>query len=105
MRDQSTFSIPIRILVPSDVPTVDNSPIPVRSVPATGGKVCGTCGGAGSRREEIQRFDACGACGGSGQRRMGKTTVNCGSCGGKGGKTRTQHVQQTCRSCGGSGYR
>lgn len=68
-------------------------------------RVCGTCGGAGSNREEVRRFETCGRCGGAGGKKSGKVWVPCSGCGGKGGWNRTQFVQQTCRTCGGSGYR
>jgi hypothetical protein len=106
MRHQQIFSTSFAWPpVLPDRPDIGNVRIAVPSCDAAGGNICGTCGGKGSRMEQVQRVDNCSQCGGSGQRRMGKTMVTCGACGGKGGVTRTQHVQTPCRSCGGSGRR
>jgi DnaJ-class molecular chaperone len=68
-------------------------------------RVCGTCGGRGSKTEKVRRRDTCKVCGGSGQKRTGRVTVPCSGCGGSGGTDRTSEVQVACRTCGGSGFR
>jgi hypothetical protein len=83
-------------------------PRPVAASPmmaATGGSVCGVCGGRGSKTEQVRRRETCGRCGGAGGKKSGKAWVPCSACGGRGGADRTSNVQVACRSCGGSGRR
>lgn len=79
---------------------------PVADAPAMGGKqVCGTCGGRGSKTEQVRRRDTCRRCGGAGGKKSGKVWVPCSGCSGAGGWDRTSYIQVTCRSCGGSGFK
>jgi hypothetical protein len=80
-------------------------PLPTAVPVLANRRVCGTCGGSGSRTEQVRRRDTCGRCGGAGGKKSGKVWVPCSGCGGKGGTDRTTHIRVTCRSCGGSGWR
>jgi DnaJ-class molecular chaperone len=79
---------------------------PTVGAPAMAGRlVCGTCGGRGSKTEQVRRRDTCGRCGGAVGKKSGKVWVPCSACGGAGGRDRSSYIQVTCRSCGGSGFK